>query len=119
MRALSASGQVEDALQVMAQLQLQAGPAPAAVYHEAFAASRELRSGDRALALLRGHARRVAAPRALPQTVLLGEALIHENIVSIAFTNTHIGVRRSKHAHGMKNGMRHRTVQKVAEVSHA
>jgi len=55
MRALTASGKGADALQVMAQLQLQAaGSAPPAVYHEAFAACRQLRSGDRALALLRG-----------------------------------------------------------------
>ena len=43
---------------------------------------------------------------------------IHENIVIIAFTNTHIGVRSSKHAHAMKNGMRHHTVQKVAGNMH-
>lgn len=39
-------------------------------------------------------------------------------VVIIAFTNTHIGVRSSKHAHAMKNGMRHHTVQKVAGNMH-
>ena len=45
----------------------------------------------------------------------LALALIHENMVIIAFTNTHIGDRSRKHAHAMKDGMRHQTVQEVAE----
>jgi hypothetical protein len=43
---------------------------------------------------------------------------IHENIVITAFANTHIGDRSSKHAHGMKNGMRHQTGQEVAGNMH-
>jgi hypothetical protein len=39
-------------------------------------------------------------------------------VVIIAFTNTHIGGRSSKHANAMKNGMRHHAVQKVAGNMH-